>query len=77
VADVDVMLEIWPHMIHAWPVWNAKLTGGPRALTKAGEFIRAHDRRLWALGLKGRRCRPAAAMIFCGNCKVTGDDTGN
>ena len=22
-ADVDVTLQIWPHMIHAWPVWNA------------------------------------------------------
>jgi acetyl esterase/lipase len=45
-SDVDVTLEIWPHMIHAWPVWNAKLEDGRRALTKAGEFIRAHDRRL-------------------------------
>jgi hypothetical protein len=23
VADVDVTLEIWPHVIHAWPMWNA------------------------------------------------------
>jgi acetyl esterase/lipase len=45
-SDVDVTLEIWPHMIHAWPVWNAKLEDGRCALTKAGEFIRAHDRRL-------------------------------
>jgi epsilon-lactone hydrolase len=45
-SDVDVTLEIWPHMIHAWPLWNAKLEDGRRALTKAGEFIRAHDRRL-------------------------------
>jgi acetyl esterase/lipase len=22
-ADVPVALEIWPHMIHAWPIWNA------------------------------------------------------
>src|SRR5712671_2827193 len=39
-ADVDVTLEIWPHMIHAWPVWNAGLEDGRRALAKAGEFIR-------------------------------------
>src|ERR1700704_7152769 len=24
-ADVEVTLEVWPHMIHAWPVWNAHL----------------------------------------------------
>jgi len=32
-SDVDVTLEIWPHMIHAWPLWNAKLEDGRRALT--------------------------------------------
>ena len=45
-SDVDVTLEIWPHMIHAWPLWNAKLEDGRRALTKAGEFIRARGQRL-------------------------------
>jgi epsilon-lactone hydrolase len=40
-ADVDVTLEIWPHMIHAWPVWNASLEDGRRALARAGQFIRA------------------------------------
>ncbi len=39
-ADVDVRLEIWPHMIHAWPVWNAALEDGRRALASAGEFVR-------------------------------------
>jgi monoterpene epsilon-lactone hydrolase len=39
-ADVSVTLEIWPHMIHAWPMWNAKLADGRRALSQAGEFIR-------------------------------------
>ena len=24
-ADVAVTLEIWPHMIYAWPLWNAHL----------------------------------------------------
>ena len=38
--DVDVTLEIWPHMIHAWPLWNAGLVDGRRALARAGEFIR-------------------------------------
>jgi monoterpene epsilon-lactone hydrolase len=39
-ADVAVTLEIWPHMIHAWPLWNAHLEDGRRALNSAGEFIR-------------------------------------
>jgi epsilon-lactone hydrolase len=44
-ADVKVTLEIWPQMIHAWPMWNAKLEQGRRALASAGEFIRAHARK--------------------------------
>ena len=43
-ADVDVTLQIWPHMIHAWPLWNAKLRDGRRALAEAGQFIRARIR---------------------------------
>jgi epsilon-lactone hydrolase len=43
-ADVDVTLQIWPHMIHAWPLWNAGLHDGRRALAYAGQFIRAHIR---------------------------------
>jgi monoterpene epsilon-lactone hydrolase len=38
-ADVRVTLEIWPHMIHAWPLWNAHLESGRRALASAGAFI--------------------------------------
>ena len=38
-ADVAVTLEIWPHMIHAWPLWNAHLEDGRRALASAGSFI--------------------------------------
>jgi epsilon-lactone hydrolase len=41
-ADVAVTLEIWPHMIHAWPLWNAHLEEGRRALANAGAFIRTH-----------------------------------
>ena len=41
-ADVDVTLEIWPEMIHAWPLWNAHLEPGRRALEQAGAFIRRH-----------------------------------
>ena len=41
-ADVPVTLEIWPHMIHAWPLWNAQLEPGRRALAHAGAFFREH-----------------------------------
>ncbi len=41
-ADVAVTLEIWPHMIHAWPLRNAHLQAGQDALTGAGAFIRSH-----------------------------------
>jgi len=41
-ADVRVTLEIWPQMIHAWPLWNAHLEPGRRALARAGAFIREH-----------------------------------
>ena len=39
-ADVAATLEIWPHMIHAWPLWNARLEPGRRALAHAGAFLR-------------------------------------
>jgi acetyl esterase/lipase len=41
-ADVAVTLEIWPQMIHAWPLWNAHVEDGRRAIANAGAFIRAH-----------------------------------
>mgnify|MGYP003580199093 CR=1 FL=1 len=40
LADVAVTLEIWPHMIHAWPMWNAKLEDGGNARAQAGACIR-------------------------------------
>jgi epsilon-lactone hydrolase len=39
-ANVATTLEIWPHMIHAWHLWNAHLEAGRRALASAGTFIR-------------------------------------
>ena len=41
-ADVSATLEVWPHMIHAWHLWNAHLEPGRRALVSAGAFIRRH-----------------------------------
>ena len=40
-ANVAVALEIWPHMIHAWHLWDAHLKAGRRALASAGAFIKA------------------------------------
>jgi epsilon-lactone hydrolase len=42
-AAVSATLQIWPHMIHAWPVWNARLEAGREALASAGAFIRGHS----------------------------------
>ena len=39
-ADVAVTLEVWPHMIHAWPLWNAHLAAGRAALAHVGGFMR-------------------------------------
>ena len=41
-TDVRVSLEIWPHMIHAWQLWNARLQPGREALGSAGNFMREH-----------------------------------
>jgi epsilon-lactone hydrolase len=41
-ATVPVILEVWPLMIHAWPLWNAQLDFGRRALVHAGAFISRH-----------------------------------
>jgi len=41
-ADVPITLEIWPHMIHAWHLWNARLEAGRQALISAGSFMRRH-----------------------------------
>lgn len=41
-AGVAVTLEIWPHMIHAWHLWNAHLEPGRRAIANVGAFIRGH-----------------------------------
>jgi acetyl esterase/lipase len=40
LADAHVTLQVWPHMIHAWSMWNARLTEGREALEQMGEFVR-------------------------------------
>lgn len=39
IADVPVTLQVWPQMIHAWPLWNARLEDGRKALVQTGEFM--------------------------------------
>ena len=41
-ARVAVTLEVCPQLIHAWPVWNARLEPGREALAHAGAFLRQH-----------------------------------
>lgn len=38
-AGVSVRLEIWPEMIHTWPVFYPVLSAGRKAIAKAIEFI--------------------------------------
>lgn len=40
-AETAVTLEVWPHMIHAWHLWNARLPEARQALEQAGAFIPA------------------------------------
>jgi epsilon-lactone hydrolase len=40
-ADVRITLDVWPHMIHAWPLFHQQLADGRRAMAAAGSFIRA------------------------------------
>jgi monoterpene epsilon-lactone hydrolase len=38
-ADVVVTLEVWPDMIHAFPLFNQQLAAGRLAIERAGKFI--------------------------------------
>jgi epsilon-lactone hydrolase len=40
-ADVDVTLQVWPGMIHAWHLFYPQLAEGRRALAAVGAFIRS------------------------------------
>jgi epsilon-lactone hydrolase len=39
-ADVFVDLQIWPEMVHVWPLYWPELKAGKRALDDAGAFAR-------------------------------------
>ena len=51
-ADVDVTLEVWPHMIHAWPLWNARLEDGRRALDLGLAILAEIGRHAGRIGVK-------------------------
>src|SRR6266849_2798233 len=40
-ADVRVELQIWPEMVHVWPLFHPELKAGKRAIEAAGAFMRA------------------------------------
>ena len=40
-ADVSVTLQIWPDMIHAFPLFYQQLAAGRRALAAVGSFVRS------------------------------------
>ncbi len=39
MAGVHIRLEVWPKMIHNFPLWHAILPEGKDAITKAGDFM--------------------------------------
>jgi len=39
-AGVEVELEVWPDMIHAWHVFAPMLDEGRRAISRIGDFVR-------------------------------------
>ncbi|MBB6306004.1 alpha/beta hydrolase [Xanthobacter tagetidis] len=41
LADGRATLSVWPRMIHAWPIWHARLAAGRAALAEMGAFARA------------------------------------
>ena len=40
-ADVVVTLEVWPDMIHAFPLFHQQVAAARRAIERAGAFIRS------------------------------------
>jgi epsilon-lactone hydrolase len=39
-VDVRTTLEVYPDMIHVWPLFHQQVAAGQRALVSAGQFIR-------------------------------------
>ena len=41
-GGVDVTLEPWDEMIHAWPLFSPVLPEGQQAIERIGEFVKSH-----------------------------------
>ena len=41
-ADVRVDLQIWPEMVHVWPLFHPELKAGLRALEVGGALVCTH-----------------------------------
>jgi acetyl esterase/lipase len=41
-ADVVTTVEIWPEMIHAWPLFHYRLAAGRRTISRAADFLKIH-----------------------------------
>lgn len=41
-ANVAVTLQVWPDMIHDWPLFSHIVADGPKSINAAGAFIAAH-----------------------------------
>lgn len=44
LAGVETRLEVWPEMIHVWPVFHAYLGAGRRAIAEAGDWLKERTR---------------------------------
>ena len=44
LAGLEVRLEVWPEMIHVWPVFHAYIGAGRRAMLEAGAWLNARTR---------------------------------
>lgn len=42
LSGLEVRLEVWPEMIHVWPVFHRYLGAGRRAIADAAAWLRAH-----------------------------------
>jgi len=54
-AGVQVTLEVWPDMIHAWHVFAPMLEEGRRAICRIGDFVRDRSAQQGPPPLDGRR----------------------
>jgi acetyl esterase/lipase len=62
-AEVEVTLQEWPHMIHAWHWYFPVLQEGRQAIAAIGEFIRHQARRSEPSATKRRQSNEARTAL--------------